>query len=125
MREFNIKERRPVWVALSDLFLDTDVSLNEEWIIKTLSKSPYSVPELENILINEVAPVCGWNLMSAAGEWEGFGEKWLEEKILKRRRSPFRWFHRFNTWKTKVHLYLPYWKRIKESIAREKQKRAQ
>ena len=73
--------RRPVWQALSDMFLDTDTSLSRDWRVRELAQSSYSLAELEEILINEVYPVCRWNLLSIAGEWAGFDPEWLEEKI--------------------------------------------
>jgi hypothetical protein len=82
-----IEERRPVWQALSCLFIDTDTSLLIEHIAATLCASPYSLPELEEILFHEVYPVCQVNLLSAAGEWAGFDQAWLEGRILERLRS--------------------------------------
>ena len=41
--------RRPVWLALSDMFLDTDTSLSRDWRVKELARSPYSLAELEEI----------------------------------------------------------------------------
>lgn len=77
-----ITKRMPVWEALSDLFLDTDTSLAREWRVKVLSESPYSINELEDILVNEVYPVCLPNLFCIAGEWAGFDRAWLEGRIL-------------------------------------------
>jgi hypothetical protein len=37
-----------------------------------------------NFLINEVAPVCGYNLLSVAGVWAGFDEEWLVNSIFSR-----------------------------------------
>ena len=69
----DIQARRAVWQALSDLFLDTDTSLSRDWRVRELARSPYSVDELEEILITEVYPVCRGNLLSIAGEWAGNG----------------------------------------------------
>jgi len=74
--------RLPVWEALSSLFLDTDVSLDRQWRAEMLAESPYSVAELEEILTDEISPVCSWNLMSIAGKWAGFEQRWLRESIL-------------------------------------------
>ncbi|WP_456299285.1 DUF7079 family protein [Methylocaldum marinum] len=70
--EDDLDHRRPVWDALSSLFLDTDTSLSREWRVKLLASSPYSVEQLEHILVDEVYPICRWNLFSIAGEWAGF-----------------------------------------------------
>ncbi|GGZ31055.1 hypothetical protein C8J23_11374 [Shewanella chilikensis] len=74
--------RQAVWSALSDLFLDTDVTLHYPGIIRVCALSPYSLKELEHILYREVAPVCGPNLFDVCGEWAGFDEQWLKEQIL-------------------------------------------
>ena len=75
--------RRPVWLALSDLFLDTDVNLFREANARTLAASPYSMDELDRILREEVYPVCSFNLTLVAGEWAGFDADWLERRILR------------------------------------------
>lgn len=76
--------RKPVWLALSDLFLDTDTRLSYAYIARTAATSPYSVEELGRILASEVAPVVQSNLDSVAGEWAGFHEEWLFESIAAR-----------------------------------------
>ena len=92
----DIENRRPVWLALSDLFLDTDTSLSREWRARELSQSPYSIEELEEILVTEVYPACRGNLLSIAGEWAGFDMEWLERKIQRRASSPLKALHYFN-----------------------------
>ena len=77
-----IERRKDVWLALSDLFLDTDVSLSYEHIARVCGASEYSLQELKEILESEVAPVCAENLLSIAGEWAGFDEQWLVNSIL-------------------------------------------
>jgi hypothetical protein len=54
------------------MFLDTDTSLSRRWRVEQLARSPYSIKQLESILIAEVYPICKYNLMSVAGEWAGF-----------------------------------------------------
>ena len=110
-----IATRRPVWAALSDLFLDTDVSLTRDWRIEMLAKSPYSIGDLEHILVDEVYPVCKYNLMSIAGEWAGFDMEWLQCNILRRLASPFRPLHVLNLGRLTVHLSRE-WKATKTGI---------
>ena len=81
--------RRPVWAALSDLFLDTEVTLSRAWRIERLTESSYTVEERDWILRHEVCPICRYNLLSVAGVWTGFQLSWLEEQILIRTKSPF------------------------------------
>lgn len=78
----DIENRRPVWLALSELFLDTEhdfASLGQ--IASVLGESPYSLNELDEILYDEVYPVCVSNLRPVAGVWGGFDEDWLEAAI--------------------------------------------
>lgn len=46
----DLVSRRPVWEALSELFLDTDRSLLRISRVEVLARSPYSVEQLELIL---------------------------------------------------------------------------
>jgi len=89
--------RIPVWNALSDLYLDTDVTLSHDYIVRTLAASPYSLDELHEMLMYDVHPALYPNLMSVAGEWAGFDEAWLVERIATVRRQP-RWRRRITHW---------------------------
>ncbi len=84
----DLTNRRPVWNALSSLFLDNDVSLDRSWRVGLLASSPYSMQDIEQILIDEIYPICVHNLLLVAGEWAYFDEEWLESKILSRRIPP-------------------------------------
>jgi len=84
MTQEEIATRRPVWVALSDLFLDTDVRLSYSYIARTLAQSPFTIEQLDSIFEEEVSPVLAFNLCSIAGEWAGFDEEWLVSEILGR-----------------------------------------
>lgn len=79
-----IAERREVWIALSDLFLDTDVRLNFAYIARVLAASRYTLEELEAICRDEVAPAVESNLLDIAGDWAGFPEEWLIGQITAR-----------------------------------------
>lgn len=78
----DIEARTPVWAALSDLYLDTDVARFYDHIVETLAASPYPLDELERILFREIHPALYPNLLSVAGEWAGFDEDWLTARIL-------------------------------------------
>lgn len=93
----DIDARIPVWVALSDLYLDTDVTLSYDHIVRTLAASPYPLDALHEILMYDVHPALYMNLMSVAGEWAGFDETWLLERIEAVRRQP-RWRRRISHW---------------------------
>ncbi|WP_386068181.1 hypothetical protein ACFJIW_00740 [Tahibacter sp. UC22_41] len=88
----DLAQRRPVWLAFSELFLDTDVEALLPSLAHDLAGSAYSEAELERILLEEVQPLLQWNLLSVAGVWDGFDPGWLEQSILARRhrlRLPF------------------------------------
>jgi hypothetical protein len=93
----NLDARIPIWIALSDLYLDTDVTLSHDHIVRTLAASPYPLEELHEMLMYDVHPALYPNLMSVAGEWAGFDETWLVERITAIRRQP-RWRRRISHW---------------------------
>ena len=111
----DIENRRAVWQALSDIFLDTDTSLSREWRARQLSQSPYSLDELEEILVTEVYPACRGNLFSIAGEWAGFDIDWLEERIHRRANSPLRSLHPFNLGRLTIATSLE-WRATKRAV---------
>ncbi|WP_210545323.1 hypothetical protein [Rhodoferax sp. PAMC 29310] len=118
MTTFSAEElahRRPVWEALSDLFLDTDVSLIRQWCVDILVASPCSEDELEFILIDEVYPVCKYNLLSVAGVWSGFDLQWLESRILQRASSRWKAFHSWNLGRLTVPRSME-WRATKSAI---------
>ena len=63
--------RRPLWIAMSDLFLDTDVSLFYEHVARVCADSPFTLEELDDIFQKEVAPVVGPNLLSSRANGPG------------------------------------------------------
>ncbi|WP_169977466.1 DUF7079 family protein [Tautonia rosea] len=86
-----LERRRPVWDALSDLFLDRELQPDDHRrIADVLASSGYSEAELEEILCREVGPVLWPNLLSVAGVWTGFDRDWLEGEILRAENRP--WF---------------------------------
>jgi hypothetical protein len=79
-------ERLPVWEALSEFFLDTELDeTDHERIATVLARSEYTIEGLEEILIFEVYPPCKWNMLCVAGEWAMFGEEWIMERIAPRK----------------------------------------
>ena len=99
-----LKIRKSLWVALSDLFLDTELQKHDlVFIVKKMHESGYSLNELHDILMLEVFPVCIVNLHSVAGEWAGFDENGVIETILSAKRpNRFRrWMNRRSYWMIK------------------------
>jgi hypothetical protein len=86
MMELNkkdINKRLPLWIAFSDLFLDTEITDScRKHIASKIKESPFNPEEVINILWLEVFPAVCDNLRDVAGEWAGFNEQWLTERIL-------------------------------------------
>jgi len=97
-----LEKRKPLWLALSDLFLDTELQEhNLNFIAKAMKTSDYSLAEIHDILMLEVFPVCIANLFSVAGEWAGFDEAWLIKNIMNRKKP-----NRFRQWMNKRNLWM-------------------
>ena len=88
-----MRRRRPVWVALSDLWLDTELTdLTLKHVARVLAASGYGDQELMGIHRDEVMPVVSSNLRLVAGVWDGFDEDWLCERAARqagRKRARF------------------------------------
>jgi len=83
MQPDEIARRRPVWMALSELWLDTELDEGDwERLAAVLASSPYDVHQLRAIHDAEVAPAVGDNLFSVAGVWDGFDEDWLVSRCV-------------------------------------------
>ena len=96
--------RIPLWEALSEFWLDTELADFEfDHIARVIAASPYSLEEVRAIHDYEVAPVVAGNLMCVAGAWSGFDSAWLDERcrhFAERRHS--RWF------RAKIRLQRPF-----------------
>jgi hypothetical protein len=78
-----VSERKQIWIALSQFYLDTELQdYDFKYIAKIILESPYSLDEVKEINKYEVFPVLHRNLQSVAGEWAGFDEEWLVKEIL-------------------------------------------
>lgn len=108
-----LDERFPVWNALSDFFLDTELDSSDyDRIAGILAESPYSTEELRDILSFEVTPVCRFNLFSIAGEWSGFDPDWLNSRILPKKDKRPKWaYAHLHKW-----IYQRHWKKIADRI---------
>ena len=85
--ENDIADRTPIWDCMQDLFMDTDVTLSYEFIIKRCAESKYGIDELEKILFNEVLPALRFNMFSmSAPEWAGFQTERVVKRILEKHR---------------------------------------
>ena len=84
-----LDRRREVWVALSDLWLDTELEDRDlDRIADVVRRADITPRELHRIVRYELAPFLGWNHLSVAGEWAGFDPEWVCEEAAKRMGAP-------------------------------------
>lgn len=69
MTNAELERRRPLWSAMSDLFLDTEVRWSVPWVALAAGQSGYDAATLERIFWVEVFPLAIGNLLGIAGEW--------------------------------------------------------
>jgi len=86
---FNIEDRKSIWIALSEFYLDRELEESDfRDIAFKIIESPYSFAEVIKINKYELFPVLQHNLLSVAGEWDGFNEdlliKAITESLAKR-----------------------------------------
>lgn len=86
----DLERRRPVWSALSNLYLDSSYPGEVRFVARQLAASAYAIEELRQILFDEVHPVLCGNLLAPVGVWDCFDQDELERRILLNRRRP-RW----------------------------------
>lgn len=82
LSEEEFRRRLPVWISLTDLFLDTEVTQHGyRRMAEVVHDAGYSVHEVRQILLHEVAPVFGSNLLTTVGEWEPWSDDFVEKKM--------------------------------------------
>ncbi len=107
--------REDLWCALSDLWLDTELSderLRE--LAEIVRQSGLRGRALEDVFELELAPILGGNHHSPAGEWEGFDPEWLctRARALEGKR---RVRHRVAAWLgLTTYAARPAWNRVKQ-----------
>jgi len=71
-------DREMIWVLFSDAFIDTEINYCQ--IVIGMSKFPRE--ELKDIFFEEVAPVCGHNMLATIPTiWSGFSSEWVKQEI--------------------------------------------
>ena len=118
----DIARRSPVWVAMSELFLDTSLTKQElSQITEAIRTAGFTADEAEGILLDEVAPIFGWNLLSVAGEWLPWDETVVAELVLERlsKRNRLRFLSRPRRWLRGrlIRLISDDWNAVKKSLA--------
>ena len=95
--EEDLENRRPVWIACSVLFLDTELQeVDYKSIARACAQSPYSWEELDTIMFQEVWPAFRMNLYSTTGEWAGWPPEFIEEQVLEAQKRKWRLPARFS-----------------------------
>ncbi|UOQ54728.1 DUF7079 family protein [Hymenobacter cellulosivorans] len=85
-----IQRRKPVWIALSEFYLDTELERNDIARIRSvIVESGYSKQQVLAMNYNEVAPIVIANTLGVAGVWSEFDQQWLVESILERLNRKF------------------------------------
>lgn len=69
MTHEELARRRPLWSAMSDLFLDTEVRWSVPFVAHVCAESGYDDEALERIFWAEVFPEAIPNMLTVAGEW--------------------------------------------------------
>lgn len=69
MTHEELERRRPVWAAMSELFLDTEVRWYVPTVARHCAESNYDDEQLERIFWAEVFPEAIGNMLHVAGDW--------------------------------------------------------
>lgn len=115
-----VAQRRPIWEALSCLWLDQPVDDSMlDTTARTLAGSAYSWPDIEAIYQDEVLPVVHRNLsVSGAWVWSGFDPDWLAQRCsqqLNRDRSASR-LSRWWLWRKHRRLLGQHWESLAHRV---------
>lgn len=109
--------RQEVWLAMSDLFLDTDVQRFRDNILKVCRASGFDLDTLDRIFIQDVYPACISNLYDFAGEWGTFDATALIRRIERRGgRLPFGRITLWLRWR-RAREMVPEWFRIRAILS--------
>ena len=74
--------RHPVWVALAEMYLDTELQETDlRRIAAVCAASGFSWDEIKQINYDEVAPALWPNLHVVAGEWAYWEREWLLARL--------------------------------------------
>lgn len=87
--EAEIARRLSVWCALSDAFLDTELDERAyRHMAEVIRAQDFTAAEAEAIFRDEVAPAFAYNLWSVAGDWAGWPETTVRERVLAGKNGP-------------------------------------
>ncbi len=78
--------RIAIWQAMADHFLDTETRHDIPLTALRCVEAGCTTKEARDIWRFEVSPAVGFNVWQVAGEWAGWDEDWLVERIERRRK---------------------------------------
>lgn len=106
-----------VWMAMSDLFLDTDVDAQVPRITAILRQAPFDLATLDRMFLEDVFPVCIGNLHQIAGVWDGFDRAALLARLHEEGGKRL-WGHRFRVMlrKRAARQIVPQWEQIRKAL---------
>ncbi len=86
------------------------------YIANVILESGYTMKETKEILMNDLFPALLFNLHDIAGEWAGFPEEWLLERIDKTQGPNLaqRLYHKANFW-----MVQGYWNKLSDIMKTE------
>lgn len=81
-------DRIAIWKSMANHFLDNDTDDEIPETARLCVACGLTVEEARDIWCYEVSPAVWLNLYSVAGEWAGWDEAWLIDRIEKLRARP-------------------------------------
>ncbi len=89
LNDVEIARRLPLWWALSDLLLDTDMPhVWGPYIVRTMREGGFALGDAHEIFLDEVGPAFYFNLSIVTGEWAGWEEEYVRRMVVARLRRP-------------------------------------
>jgi hypothetical protein len=115
-----IENRRLIWTALSEFYLDTELTKRDfDRISIVFLNSGLHIKDIKEIDLIEVFPFLQPNLLNIAGEWAGFDEDLLLTECEKRYKRRNYIFHRFSCRFWNIFFYWmrkDYWNQIEKRM---------
>ncbi len=122
IEKLDIAERSKIWIALSDLYLDTELQeYTYRHIAKIIAESSYTLSQVRQIDKTEVFPVLYPNMLSSLGVWDGFHTTWLIETIQKKiaQENFLNRITRNLTYRLFKKTFAADWEKIREALPRK------
>lgn len=109
--------REPLWIAMSDLWLDQDLTDDSlKYIAKVVRESGLSEAELDQVFLYELAPFLGFNHLTVTGVWAGFDPDWVCEQA-RIRQTKYRWRDRMCSFiGLTTYAAKPDWQKVKALV---------